>query len=200
MNQDYQFNLMAVFHSHFIDEASTKWFKKGFEYISDDFGQQYAELLHQYILFEASHHWANASHGLKKTKPQQLITWTTQGKRKAEAALPIIAALSSIETIQNFAEAIWTWWCELQPDWRIISGNRPAPFDKFVNNFLFLDKRGQNGWLGLIVCIKWWRLGMDCLEDSSRQEIEADWFRAVADMTNMLKGIVEARNSRITAA
>ncbi|KAJ3735331.1 hypothetical protein DFJ43DRAFT_1151502 [Lentinula guzmanii] len=200
VNQEYQLNLMAVFHSHSTDEAFPNWFEKGFEYVSDDFGQQYAELLHQYILFEASHHWVNATHGLKKTKPQQLINWTTQGKRKPAAALPIIAALSSIETIQKFAEALWTWWCELQPDWRIISRNRPEPFDKFVDNFLLLDKRGQNGWLGLIVCTKWWRLGLDSLDDNIRQELEADWFRVVEDMTNMLKGMVEMRNCRITAA
>lgn len=191
---------MAVFHSHFTDEASQKWFKKGFEYISDDFGQQYAELLRQYIFFEASHHWVNPTHGLKKKRPQQLGSWITQGKRKPAAALPIIAALSSIESIRNFAEALWTWWCELQPNWRNISENRPAPFDKFIDNFLLLDKHGQNGWLGLIVCTKWWRLGLDSLDDTSRQELEADWFRAVDDMTNMLKGIVGARNSRITVA
>jgi len=190
---------MQVFHSRFPDKASQKWFKKGFEYVSDDFGQQYAELLHQYILFEASHHWANPTHGLKKKKPQELTSWTAQGKRKATAALPIIAALSSTESIQDFAERVWTWWCELQPAWRKIASNRPAPLDQFVDNFLLLDKHGQNGWLGLIVCVKWWRLGLDSLGDTDRQGLEADWFIAVVDMTSMLKGIVGMRSSRITA-
>lgn len=199
MNREYHFDLMKFFRSHLTDEPSQKWFKTGFEYISDDLGKQYAELLHQYILFEASHHWVNPSQGLKKKRHPALSHWMAKSKRKPAAALTIIAALSTIESVRDFAEHLWTWWCELQPGWREISNNRPAPFIKFVDNFLLLDKHGQNGWLGLIVCIKWWRLGLNNLDENGLQELEADWFRAVEDMTKMLIGIVGARRSLMTA-
>ncbi|KAE9384915.1 hypothetical protein BT96DRAFT_741541, partial [Gymnopus androsaceus JB14] len=134
------------------------WFQKGFEYVSsDDFGSQYTTLLHQWLLFEASYNWGNPSHGLKKTRPQELTTWISQGKRRPPAALATIAALSTLEAIKSFAERTWTWWCELQPAWRAVSNNRPVPFNEFCDNYLLLDKHGQNGWLGLLICMKWWR-------------------------------------------
>jgi hypothetical protein len=64
------------------------------------------------------------------------------------------------------------------------------------DNYLLLDKPGQNGWLGLITCLKWWRVGLNSLEDPDQQALlELDWYQAVEDMTKMLQGLVARRTS-----
>lgn len=121
-----------------------------------------------------------------------------QGRKKAVAE-EIIADLSNVEAVKDFAERVWTWWCQLQPTWRTVANNRPAPFNKFGGNYLQLDKHGQNGWLGLLICTKWWRLALNKLGDHTEQALDSDWLSAVEDMTEMLKGMVGTRLSNVAA-
>lgn len=65
----------------------------------------------------------------------------------------------------------WKWWTGINPEWRVSDGELQqkddGPFDA-------LRYPGQNGFLNVIACLKWWYLAMDTPSDS--------WKRAVADV------------------
>ncbi|KAJ7358257.1 hypothetical protein DFH08DRAFT_615627, partial [Mycena albidolilacea] len=70
----------------------------------------------------------------------------------------------------------WAWWVDINPTWR----NEQRPMKREGgSSWLSLDIRGQNGFLNLLMCLKWWR---DAMEAPS-----PDWEEAVDDITWVLQ-------------
>lgn len=72
-----------------------------------------------------------------------------------------------------------------------MSDNRPALLLTFGSDWKPLNKWGNNGWLGIITCLRWWREGLNSLPEQDRLRLEPDWFRAVGDVSKMLQGLLE---------
>ncbi|KAF9062088.1 hypothetical protein BDP27DRAFT_1171274, partial [Rhodocollybia butyracea] len=128
------------------------WFHKAFFYVNCDFGTQYAELIRRWMHLEELNLWKNSKHGLSDlNQPTMLNDW----RRRRTGAVP---ALFTVTLVQRFSESFWIWWCSLQPAWRLdsISNNRTGPLITFGNHWQGLNKCGNNGWLLIIVCLKWW--------------------------------------------
>ncbi|KAJ7805262.1 hypothetical protein B0H14DRAFT_2268733, partial [Mycena olivaceomarginata] len=73
---------------------------------------------------------------------------------------------------EAFGRQFWAWWVDINPEWRtkqqpMMRGDSPS--------WTSLDFHGQNGFLNVMVCLKWWR---DVMKTPS-----PDWEEAVDDVT-----------------
>ncbi|KAJ7894478.1 hypothetical protein B0H14DRAFT_2198429, partial [Mycena olivaceomarginata] len=65
----------------------------------------------------------------------------------------------------------WAWWKSINPGWRMRDGELLREGD---GGWDVLRCPGQNGFLNIIVCLKWWRSSMETPSDA--------WMCAVADV------------------
>ncbi|KAF9063341.1 hypothetical protein BDP27DRAFT_1232255, partial [Rhodocollybia butyracea] len=163
------------------------WFHRAFTYLNVELGPQFANLLRFWMDLEKINSWKNPKRGLTNlNRPVMLNEWINKQR------LGAVPALSIGSLVERFAKEVWTWWSSLQPNWRGTAfDNRPAQLLTFGNDWKPLDKCGNNGWLGIITCLKWWREGLDSLPKDDRLRLEVDWFCAVDDVSNMLRGLLE---------
>ncbi|KAJ3933171.1 MAG: hypothetical protein NXY57DRAFT_892665, partial [Lentinula lateritia] len=161
------------------------WFGQAFEFLNEDLGPKYTELIGLWMRFEEVHQWKSSRDKLSDLcQPAMLNDWSRRRTSK-------VPALSTVTLVQRFSESVWRWWCSLQPPWRHCSvNNRPGPLFTFGIEWQSLNKSGRNGWMLLITCLKWWREGLDSLSEEDKQELEIDWYLAVDDIFRMLQGLV----------
>ncbi|KAJ6490571.1 hypothetical protein C8R47DRAFT_939242, partial [Mycena vitilis] len=81
-----------------------------------------------------------------------------------------------IKNTDEFSRTWWGWWTDINPDAR--GENRPLLRVDIVD-WQGMDLYGQNGFLNVLMCLKWWR---DALENETR-----DWREGVDDVTWVIK-------------
>lgn len=59
-----------------------------------------------------------------------------------------------------------------------------------------LDKKGVNGWFGIMVCLKWWGTGLKFCAPKEQVELTEDWLRVMRDISAMLDGLLAHRASK----
>ncbi|KAJ3738824.1 hypothetical protein DFH05DRAFT_1397429, partial [Lentinula detonsa] len=170
--------------------AHPLWFQQAFTYLNVDLGEQYLSLLSSWIDKERIGAYENPKTGLeKKNRPATLSEW--QKKRFVKSKDPNI---SDDNFIVSFSGEVWCWWVSLQPVWRAIApGTKPShpPVIKTsMTNWKSLDKKGLNGWFGILVCLKWWGMGLEHCPVEKREELKEDWLRAIDDVSAMLNGLL----------
>lgn len=85
----------------------------------------------------------------------------------------------SISDIDQFGNAMITWWNSIQPTWR--QNAEGLPLRKYDESFACLRKGGQNGIVTVIFGLFWWRKN---LNGSSQ------WLTLVTDVSNMLDALL----------
>ncbi len=147
----------------------------------------------QWVEQERGTHWANSKTGLSaRNRPLALSQWQKNRYTGKEPSL-------SSDFIASFSQQVWSWWISLQPEWRIITaGEKPNPLDpkEVGRDWKKLDQKGVNGWFGLLVCIKWWGAGLAFCAMEERAALEADWLRAIGDISDLLGALLVYRTSR----
>ncbi|KAJ7818595.1 hypothetical protein B0H14DRAFT_2373081, partial [Mycena olivaceomarginata] len=79
-----------------------------------------------------------------KLRPAQVGAWV-QRARKGTPDIP---------NIERFANEWAAWWQEINPAWRKVS----IPMSRsVVGSWECLDLPGPNGFLNVLICLKWWR-------------------------------------------
>ncbi|KAF8184374.1 hypothetical protein K438DRAFT_1598376, partial [Mycena galopus ATCC 62051] len=78
----------------------------------------------------------------------------------------------NIGTAEQMEGEWWAWWRKINPGWRLSDNgdlvqNHDGPFD-------VLKCPGQNGFLSIMVCLKWWHGSMEVPSDT--------WNGAIADV------------------
>ncbi|KAJ7787482.1 hypothetical protein B0H14DRAFT_2269848, partial [Mycena olivaceomarginata] len=100
-----------------------------------------------------------------KKRPQEVGDWVARARNHT----PTIA------NADNFGKGFWAWWVDINPTWR----NEQRPMKREgASSWSSLDIHGQNGFLNLLMCLKWWH---DAMEVQS-----PDWEEAVDDVTWVL--------------
>ncbi|KAJ7504122.1 hypothetical protein B0H11DRAFT_2221569 [Mycena galericulata] len=101
------------------------------------------------------------SHATKK-RPKQVGEWIQRARNYTP----------SIEDTNEYAKQWWAWWVDINPAWREekrpMLRNREGPWE-------CMDYNGQNGFLNVLMSLKWWR--------DSMPEASKDWEDAVEDVT-----------------
>ncbi|KAJ3754662.1 hypothetical protein EV360DRAFT_51186, partial [Lentinula raphanica] len=172
-----------------------KWFHTAVKYLLDnELESEFAKLAMSWMVLEQLYQFQTTNHGLSHHKrPNELSEWIKKQKRTAPG--PVLA---TVDSVSDFAESFWSWWNFLQPGWREPgSFNRPDPVRNFGDVWLSLDKPGNNGWVLLLVSLKWWWQSLKALDSSAVKGMKEDWFAAVDDVTSMLNGLVEWRRKRL---
>jgi hypothetical protein len=170
------------------------WFYKAFNYLNINLGAPFTAFVALWMELEGFHCWKTSSvKTLPPSKrPHELTHWVMSGRwRKNSNRTEILPS-----QVEEFGNRVWIWWCELQPAWQTIKagkpGKCPTPVSMFQDNWESLDIYGQNGWLGLLTCIKWWGETLLKVADKSQQKDEIeDWLAAIEDMSTMLRGLVQ---------
>jgi hypothetical protein len=108
---------------------------------------------------------------VSKKRPKAVGDWVS----RARVFMPEIKR-------EVFGHQFWEWWADINPEWR--TNQRPM-IQEDGKSWASLEFRGQNGFLNVMACLKWWR---DAMETPS-----PDWEEAVDDVTWVLgkmKGLV----------
>jgi hypothetical protein len=74
----------------------------------------------------------------------------------------------------------WAGWTAMNPQWCLRNGNLVREGDGCWD---VLRCPGQNGFLNIIICLKWWRMHMDTVSDA--------WERAIVDVKWVLERMVK---------
>ncbi|KAJ3756601.1 hypothetical protein EV361DRAFT_780988, partial [Lentinula raphanica] len=161
------------------------WFFDAFHYLQANLGPQYEALVTLWLAFERKNHWRNpykvSGFPADKT-PAVLLLWKKNSRR------PLSEVERSGLCSPDFIAQTWAWWASLQPQWRSIDKEgKPLPFSEFEGDMARLETHGKNGWLCLLVCVKWWGKGLqNTLFDDQESRIN-DWLAIIADMQKMLQ-------------
>ncbi|KAJ7809103.1 hypothetical protein B0H13DRAFT_1668388 [Mycena leptocephala] len=110
-----------------------------------------------------------------KTKPH-----ATTGRPKAVGIWVKNAWKGTPEfVVEAMEDDWWTWWTAINPKWRL----RDAKLVREGSgSWDVLRCPSQNGFLNVIICLKWWRTQMDTASDT--------WERAVIDVKWVLEQMV----------
>ncbi|KAJ7352105.1 hypothetical protein DFH08DRAFT_694112, partial [Mycena albidolilacea] len=100
-----------------------------------------------------------------KLRPAQVGAWV----QRARTGVPVIP------DVVRFAEQWGKWWQEINPTWRKII----TPMPRKDGDWTSLDLPGPNGFLNVLICLKWWR---ERLEGETKE-----WRDAVEDVKWVLE-------------
>ncbi|KAJ7734705.1 hypothetical protein B0H14DRAFT_2408771, partial [Mycena olivaceomarginata] len=101
-----------------------------------------------------------------KLRPAQVGAWV----QRARTGKP------DIRDVERFANEWAKWWQEINPAWRKVS----LPMSRLGDGpWVGLDLPGANGFLNVLICLKWWR---EQVETESKE-----WKEAVEDVTWVLR-------------
>ncbi|KAJ3765625.1 hypothetical protein FB446DRAFT_602019, partial [Lentinula raphanica] len=164
-----------------------QWFPDAFAYLNVALGERWIELLTSWIQFERVSEWVKAPtkgpRALAAThRPRQLSRWITNCRYSRTGNEPAFEERS----LRRFVDEFWHWWTSLQPEWRGLGqGNKPAAVLSYGDDWKSLNIPGKNGWLSVLVCLKWW--GLYVMEHDAEGQMQ--WLIAVEDVHMMLKGL-----------
>ena len=134
-------------------EGAAKWFTDAFQNLTAvDLGESFLALVEKWIALEKTHQWATTRHGFAKAhRPAEVNKWI-RGSRKSTRE-PCLSGDSLVDFAKNF----WAWWLQLQPSWRqVTTKDQLEPVRASGDDWQTLDKFGNNGWVCVIVSLKWW--------------------------------------------
>lgn len=165
-----------------------KWFHRAFAYLDVNLGREYIALVRTWVELERVGSFETPKRGLKKLhRPSELSAWQKNRFIKDPS-------ISENGFVESFSQKVWTWWISLQPPWRPIASGTKPDYPPVIKNDMAewksLDWKGLNGWFGLLVCLKWWGMGLDYCPVEQREAYREDWLRAISDMSAMLDGLL----------
>ncbi|KAJ7721199.1 hypothetical protein DFH07DRAFT_760601, partial [Mycena maculata] len=106
-------------------------------------------------------------------RPEEVGTWIKYVQK----------GILTIENGQAFAEKWENWWRALNPDWRVAEDGTPLREERGAWDKM--EAPGANGFLGVLACLKWWKLKVDIADGDKR------WAAAVADVMWVLSRMVK---------
>ncbi|KAJ6571545.1 hypothetical protein B0H19DRAFT_935544, partial [Mycena capillaripes] len=100
-----------------------------------------------------------------KRRPPQVGAWV----QRARSGIP------DIKDVAKFTEGWAVWWQDINPAWR----KATIPMPKQDGSWECMDVPGPNGFLNVLICLKWWR---ERLREESKE-----WVDAVEDVSWVLR-------------
>lgn len=100
-----------------------------------------------------------------KLRPVQVGAWAQRAR----------SGILDIRDIEAFGKTWTEWWRDINPLWR----KAATPMLRTDGDWASLDLLGPNGFLNILICLKWWRERLE-------QESPA-WRNRVEDMLWVLK-------------
>ncbi|KAJ3797289.1 hypothetical protein F5050DRAFT_1579320, partial [Lentinula boryana] len=150
-------------------------------------GSDYTALISSWIELERAKDWRYSPKGISpKNRPKELSFWITNCRYDRRNNDPKFRQ----HDLDHFTKNFMTWWNTLQPSWRLDNPHLmpgQGSGSSFGMEWGTLDTSGKNGWLSVIVCLKWWGIG---LGDDRESALGDEWRGAVEDVLFMLNGLI----------
>ncbi|KAJ7019716.1 hypothetical protein C8F04DRAFT_875880, partial [Mycena alexandri] len=103
-----------------------------------------------------------------KKRPDEVHTWVSRARN----------TIPAITNLESFIKAFKSWWVDINPPWRKTS----LPMVKNAGGpWTSMDIPGPNGFLNVLMCLKWWRGAMD--------EESEEWKEALEDVKWVLESM-----------
>ncbi|KAJ7713795.1 hypothetical protein B0H16DRAFT_1341044, partial [Mycena metata] len=98
-----------------------------------------------------------------KKRPEQVHAWVSRA-RNVEP---------EIKNLKSFIKDFKAWWVDINPAWCKTS----LPMKKQATGpWTSMDIPGPNGFLNVLMCLKWWRGAMDDESEEWRESLEdVEW-------------------------
>ncbi|KAJ7715351.1 hypothetical protein B0H16DRAFT_1273340, partial [Mycena metata] len=131
-----------------------------------ELGPVWEGLVDAWWALESSTDFASTTKGHPTTsRPREVGLWVKSARKGTPKVIP-----------ESFGKGWWEWWMAINPEWRVSDGSLVKEGDGDWDD---LRCPGQNGFLNVIVCLRWWRLAAGT--ESS------EWSRAVSDVKWVLE-------------
>ncbi|KAJ7030838.1 hypothetical protein C8F04DRAFT_961203, partial [Mycena alexandri] len=101
-----------------------------------------------------------------KKRPKEVGDWVARARNHTP----------TISNPEELGKQWWIWWIDINPSWR---GEHRPMIRKAGEPFKSMDFRGQNGFLNVLMVLKWWR--------NTKKDTSPDWEEAVGDVTWVLQ-------------
>ncbi|PBK64794.1 hypothetical protein ARMSODRAFT_892611, partial [Armillaria solidipes] len=145
-------------------------------------GPEWELLLKMWTVYEGRSGFQNETSSWFKrgSRPTEVDWWVNRGWEKE---------LLPITNLKKFESSWWTWWRELQPEWRG-TGSGVFSVDSRVVNGDWEDMRkpGINGFYTVLATLAWW--GRAAAIRGSESEW-ASWIAGMVDINWVLRGMLE---------
>ncbi|KAJ7030750.1 hypothetical protein C8F04DRAFT_906787, partial [Mycena alexandri] len=129
-------------------------------------GAQWEGLVDAWWALEASTKFVSKTKSHPTTsRPREVGLWVKSARKGTPQVIP-----------ESFGEGWWVWWRGINPKWRVSNGELLREGD---GSWDVLRCPGQNGFLNVVVCLRWWRLAAGTEP--------RDWIRAVEDVKWVLQ-------------
>ncbi|KAJ7845161.1 hypothetical protein B0H14DRAFT_2358273, partial [Mycena olivaceomarginata] len=93
-----------------------------------------------------------------KLRPAQVGAWVQRARKGAP----------DIRDVETFGKTWMAWWRDINPPWR----KAATPMPRTDGDWASLDLPGPNGFLNVLVCLKWWRERLDQESPAWREGVE----------------------------
>lgn len=161
------------------DREAQKWFPQAFHLVNVDLGSHYMDFLGHWINFERLHGWGRSGGRLTGSgRPSIISKWVKEGRYSPRCSEPCI----DTDELEQYAQELSNWWKFIQP---------ATPFDRdnMGVDWVALNKHGINGWLSIVVGMKWWGTSLKGLTGDSLNSCTEEWLATLEDLTETLQNL-----------
>ncbi|KAJ3872040.1 hypothetical protein F5051DRAFT_445576 [Lentinula edodes] len=156
------------------------WFHPAFEYLNHDLGVDYIYLIRAWIKLERIKDWVYSSKGISaKLRPKELSHWIANCRYDRRNNDPKFQK----QDINRFGINFVTWWNSLVNQISTVSGENSDGDGRVRKEWGTLNTSGKNGWLSIIVCLKWWGMG---LRDDREGALGVKWRCTIKEVSCVL--------------
>lgn len=162
------------------DKEARKWFPQAFQLVDVDLGPHYAEFLGYWFQFERLHSWNKSGGRLASFgRPTLISTWIKEGRYPPRCTEPLVG----VDGLEQYSRELVAWWRSMRPK---------TAFNREVvgSDWVALDKYGINGWLSIVVGMKWWG---KCLHFAIGDGLKApteEWISMLKDLNQIIKDLL----------
>ncbi|KAJ3753449.1 hypothetical protein EV360DRAFT_53454, partial [Lentinula raphanica] len=141
-------------------------------------GEDYTRILQSWIELERTKDWVSPPKGIAcKNRPKELTRWIMNGRYDRRGNEPRFKN----DELANFGKAFVLWWSGLKQSCSESRGRGKE------NGWGTLNTSGKNGWLSIVVCLKWWGMG---LRESREEALDEIWRQSMKDVQLTLDEVV----------
>ncbi|KAL0564396.1 SERTA domain-containing protein 3 [Marasmius crinis-equi] len=153
-----------------------------------DTSSTFPQLIHAWATAESTH---APTKGLARA-PQEILNW--KKKKGVERYTKDSEPNINYDFARKFPDVVWSWWFAVQP------GLRGPPTEKILpaydGKWTNIERWGENGWVLLLIALKWWWLGLDKLKDTQKEAGEEDWTLAVTQFFETFRAMTSGNSDR----
>lgn len=161
------------------NKEAKKWFPQAFQLVDVDLGPQYAEFLGHWFHFERLHNWNKSGGRLAGSgRPTLISKWIKEGRYLPRCTEPLIG----VDGLEHYLGELDVWWKSMRPK---------TAFDRedVDSEWLAMDKCGINGWLSIVVGLKWWGECLKLLAGDGLKASTKEWLLMLEDLNQVIQNL-----------